>query len=43
MKTIFVIGAGRGPGNGVAEKFGREGFKGVLISRNKKGHRTFCI
>ena len=36
MKTIFVIGAGRGLGNGVAEKFGREGFKVVLISRNEK-------
>ena len=36
QKTIFVIGAGRGLGNGVAEKFGREGFKVVLVSRNKK-------
>lgn len=36
MKTIFVIGAGRGLGNGVAEKFGRKGFKVVLVSRNEK-------
>lgn len=36
LRTIFVIGAGRGLGNGVAEKFGREGFKVVLVSRNKK-------
>lgn len=33
-KTIFVIGAGRGCGNSVAEKFGREGFRVVLLSRS---------
>lgn len=36
MKTIFVIGAGRGLGNGVAEKFGLEHFKVVLMSRSEK-------
>ena len=35
-KTIFVIGAGRGLGNGVAEKFALENFKPVLIARNEK-------
>ncbi len=34
MKKIFVIGAGKGLGNGVAEKFGREGFSVVLMARN---------
>lgn len=34
MKKIFVIGAGKGLGNGVAEKFARNGFKVVLMSRN---------
>lgn len=34
MKTILVIGAGKGLGNGVAEKFGREGFRVILVSRN---------
>lgn len=33
-KTIFVIGAGKGLGNGVAEKFGSENFKVVLMSRS---------
>ena len=35
-KTIFVVGAGKGLGNGVSEKFGQEGFKVVLVSRNEK-------
>lgn len=34
-KTIFVVGAGNGCGNRVAEKFGRNGFRVVLMSRNK--------
>lgn len=33
-KTIFMIGASRGCGNHVAERFGREGFRVVLLSRN---------
>lgn len=35
-KTIFVIGAGKGLGNGVAEKFANENFKVILISRSEK-------
>ena len=36
-KTIFVLGAGKGCGNHVAEKFGQNGFHVVLMSRNA-GH-----
>ena len=33
-KTIIVVGAGKGLGNAVAEKFGSNGFRVALISRN---------
>ncbi|MBQ7502322.1 SDR family NAD(P)-dependent oxidoreductase [bacterium] len=33
-RTIFVIGAGKGLGRSVAEKFAGEGFKVVLMARN---------
>lgn len=36
MKTIFVVGAGKGCGNGVAEKFGTNGFRVVLMSRSRE-------
>jgi len=36
MKKIFVVGAGRGLGNGVAEKFANENFQVILISRSEK-------
>lgn len=36
MKTIAVIGAGPGLGCSVAERFGREGFRAGLISRNQE-------
>ncbi len=46
MKKIFVVGAGRGLGNGVAEKFAQENFQVVLISRSEKNlaeyKRTFA-
>lgn len=35
-KLIFVVGAGKGLGNGVAEKFAQENFQVVLISRSEK-------
>lgn len=35
-KMIFVIGAGSDLGNGVAEKFARQGFKLVLMARNEE-------
>jgi short-subunit dehydrogenase len=34
-KTIAIVGAGPGVGLSVAEKFGAEGFKVALLSRNK--------
>lgn len=33
-KTIFVLGAGKGCGNRVAEKFGTNGFRVVLMSKS---------
>ena len=33
-KTIFVLGAGNGCGNRTAEKYGKNGFRVVLIARN---------
>ena len=33
-KTIFVLGAGNGCGNRVAEKFGKNDFRVILMSRN---------
>ena len=33
-KTIFVLGAGNGCGNRVAEKFGQNDFRVVLMARN---------
>lgn len=53
-KTIFVLGAGSGLGNNVAEKFAQNDFRTVLVSRNKgnllnyekefraKGYEVFC-
>ena len=35
-KTIVVVGAGKGLGNGVAEKFGNNDFRVVLIARNEE-------
>ena len=35
-KTIIVIGAGKGLGNGVAEKFGSNDFRVILMARNEK-------
>ena len=34
-KTIFVVGAGKGLGNGVAEKFAANDFRVVLMARNE--------
>lgn len=34
-KLITIIGAGRGISQGIAEKFGKEGFKVALIARNE--------
>ena len=42
MKTIFVIGAGKGLGNGVAEKFGKENFRVVLMARNEMSLKNYA-
>lgn len=36
MKTIAIVGAGPGLGYSVAERFGRDGFRVALISRNQQ-------
>lgn len=41
-KTIFVVGAGRGLGNGVAEKFGKENFRVILMARNEKNLQSYA-
>lgn len=35
MTTIAIVGAGKGLGLAVAERFAREGFAVALISRNQ--------
>lgn len=35
-KTIFVLGAGKGLGNRVAEKFGNNDFRVVLMARTEE-------
>lgn len=40
-KTIVVVGAGKGLGNHVAERFGREGFRVVLMARNMESLTTY--
>lgn len=35
-KTIVVVGAGQGLGNHVAERFGKEGFRVVLMARGEQ-------
>lgn len=40
-KTIVIVGAGKGLGNHVAEKFGKNDFRVVLISRNIKNLQQY--
>lgn len=35
MKTTVIIGAGPGLGMSIAKRFGKEGYKIVLIARNE--------
>lgn len=35
-KTIVVIGAGKGLGNAVARRFGREGYRAALVARSEE-------
>ena len=41
-KTIIVVGAGSGLGNGVAEKFGMENFRVILIARNQEHLKKYA-
>lgn len=41
-KTIIVVGAGKGLGNGVAEKFGNKDFKVILMSRSEKNLKEYA-
>lgn len=35
-KTIVVVGAGAGLGNHIAEEFGRNGFRVILMARREE-------
>lgn len=41
-KTIIVVGAGRGLGNGIAEKFGSCGFRVILLARSAEHLRDYA-
>lgn len=41
-KTIIVVGAGKGLGNGVAEKFGTNGFRVILMARNESHLKSYA-
>ena len=41
-KTIFVVGAGKGLGNGVAEKFGSNDFRVILMARSEEHLKEYA-
>ena len=41
-KTIVVVGAGKGLGNGVAEKFGSNDFRVILMSRSEEHLKEYA-
>ncbi len=41
-KTIVVVGAGKGLGNGVAEKFGKSGFRVILMARSEERLKKYA-
>ena len=41
-KTIFVVGAGKGLGNGVAEKFAANDFRVVLMARSEEHLKEYA-
>ena len=41
-KTIVVVGAGRGLGNGVAEKFGGNDFRVILMARSEEHLKEYA-
>lgn len=40
-KTIVVMGAGQGLGNHVAKRFGKEGFRVILMARNEQALKAY--
>lgn len=41
-RTILIIGAGKGLGNGVAEKFGQHDFRVILVARNQEHLKNYA-
>ena len=41
-KTIVVVGAGKGLGNGVAEKFGNNDFRVILMARSEEHLKAYA-
>ena len=41
MRTIFIVGAGKGLGNSAGRKFGANGFRVVLMSRNEASLKEY--
>lgn len=41
-KTIVVVGAGQGLGNHVAKRFGKEGFRVILMARNEQALKAYA-
>lgn len=41
MKNLIIIGAGKGMGNHIAEKFAQNDFQVILIARNKKSLKEY--
>lgn len=41
-KTIVVVGAGKGLGNGAAEKFGNNDFRVILMSRDEEHLKEYA-
>jgi len=41
-KTIIVVGAGKGLGNGVAEKFGNNDFRVILMARSEEHLKEYA-
>ena len=40
-KTIVVVGTGQGLGNHIAKRFGKEGFRAVLMARNEQSLQDY--
>lgn len=40
-KNVVVIGAGAGLGNAVARRFGREGYRALLVARNAESLKSY--